>query len=227
MKTINELFTYLKVMNAQGFNGKKTTMKMIAILNGKNEEKKAVLKLKMLESGADKYTVNFLDHDIARHVASLEVKGLLPKLPSNMSGHYDTNFKSYKDRGLITYNREGVKITKLGLQYLDEPKEYKKARKEQLAIQKARREGYEIGKRNVYQTYSTNYNFIFGRLLERMVELEEKHRLYSCDMVRDQDALFEIQEELLDIMIAMSNYTNRVQLHRDLPYLFTRQKVLK
>jgi hypothetical protein len=227
MKTINELFTYLKVMNAQGFNGKKTTMKMIAILNGKNEEKKGMLKIKMLGSGVPLGTVNFLHHDIARNMAELEVKGLLPRLPSNMSGHYDTNFKSYKDRGLITYNREGVKITKLGLQYLDEPKEYKKVRKQQLAIQKARYEGFKVARENINRSNSIQDDFIFGRLLERMVALEKKYNLYSCDMVHDQDALFEIQEELLDIMIAMSNRTKRVQLHRELPYLFQRVGVLK
>tara|TARA_R100000479_G_scaffold37844_1_gene16831 strand:- start:109 stop:786 length:678 start_codon:yes stop_codon:yes gene_type:complete len=225
MKTINELFTYLKVMNAQGFNGKKTTMKMIAILNGKNENLKSVLKVKMLESGVDDYTVNFVNHDIARHMASLEIKGLLPKLPSNMSGHYDTNFASYRDRGLITYNREGVKITKLGLQYLDEPKEYKRIRKQQLAIQKAKHEGFKIGlqRGENYTNYDTS--LIFGRLLERMVELEKKYNLYSCDMVHDQDALFDIQSELLDIMIAMSNRSRRVKLHEELPYLFERVKV--
>lgn len=225
MKTINVLLTYLKVMNKQGFNGKKTTMKMIAILNGKNEEKKAVLKLKMMQHGIPPSTVQFIHHDIARHMAELEVKGLLPKLPSNMSGHYDTNFKSYKDRELITYNREGVKITKLGLQYLDEPKEYKKVRKQQLAIRKAKFEGFKIARQNVNRTNSIQDDFVFGRLLERMVELEKKYNLYSCDMLHDQDALFEIQSELLDIMIAMSNRTKRVQLHEELPYLFKRVKV--
>jgi len=214
-------------MNAQGFNGKKTTMKMIAILNGKNEEKKSDLMLKMIANGVPTSTVNYIHHDIARYVASLEVKGLLPKLPSNMSGHYDTNFKSYKDRGLITYNREGVKITKLGLQYLDEPKEYKKVRKEQLAIQKAKYEGYKIGIKRANQSNTYNDNFVFGRLLERMVELEHKYNLYSCDMVHDQDALFEIQSELLDIMIAMNNRQNVVNLVQELPYLFTRGKVLQ
>jgi len=227
MKTINELFTYLKVMNAQGFNGKKSTMKMIAILNGKNENLKSVLKDKMIESGADNYTVQFMNHDIARHMASLEIKGLLPKLPPNMRGHYDTNFKSYKDRGLITYNREGVKITKLGLQYLDEPKEYKRARKQELAIQKARMEGFKIGRRRESEVSTYNDNFVFGRLLERMVELEKKYNLYSCDMVHDQDALFEIQSELLDVMIAMNNRQNRIDLVRELPYLFARVGVLK
>jgi hypothetical protein len=227
MKTINELFTYLKVMNAQGFNGKKSTMKMIAILNGKNENLKSVLKVKMIESGADNYTVQFMNHDIARHMASLEIKGLLPKLPPNMRGHYDTNFKSYKDRGLITYNREGVKITKLGLQYLDEPKEYKRARKQELAIQKARMEGFKIGRRRESEVSTYNDNFVFGRLLERMVELEKKYNLYSCDMVHDQDALFEIQSELLDVMIAMNNRQNRIDLVRELPYLFARVGVLK
>lgn len=227
MKTINELFTYLKVMNAQGFNGKKSTMKMIAILNGKNENLKSVLKVKMIESGADNYTVQFMNHDIARHMASLEIKGLLPKLPPNMRGHYDTNFKSYKDRGLITYNREGVKITKLGLQYLDEPKEYKRARKQELAIQKARMEGFKIGRRRESEVGTYNDNFVFGRLLERMVELEKKYNLYSCDMVHDQDALFEIQSELLDVMIAMNNRQNRIDLVRELPYLFARVGVLK
>ena len=225
MKTINVLFTYLKVMNKQGFNGKKTTMKMIAILNGKNEEKKAVLKLKMMQHGIPPSTVQFIHHDIARYMAELEVKGLLPKLPSDMSGHYDTNFKSYKDRGLITYNREGVKITKLGLQYLDEPKEYKKVRKQELAIQKARIEGFKIARQNVNRTNSIQHDFVFGRLLERMLELEKKYNLYSCDMIHDQDALFEIQSELLDIMIAMSNRTKRVQLDKELPYLFQRVKV--
>jgi hypothetical protein len=227
MKTINELFTYLKVMNAQGFNGKKSTMKMIAILNGKNENLKSVLKVKMIESGADNYTVQFMNHDIARHMASLEIKGLLPKLPPNTRGHYDTNFKSYKDRGLITYNREGVKITKLGLQYLDEPKEYKRARKQELAIQKARMEGFKIGRRRESEVSTYNDNFVFGRLLERMVELEKKYNLYSCDMVHDQDALFEIQSELLDVMIAMNNRQNRIDLVRELPYLFARVGVLK
>lgn len=142
-----------------------------------------------------------------------------------MSGHYDTNFKSYKDRGLITYNREGVKITKLGLQYLDEPKEYKKVRKQELAIRKARIEGIKIARQNVNHTNSIQRDFVFGRLLERMIELEKKYNLYSCDMIHDQDALFEIQSELLDIMIAMSNRTKRVQLHEELPYLFQRVKV--
>ena len=142
-----------------------------------------------------------------------------------MSGHYDTNFKSYKDRGLITYNREGVKITKLGLQYLDEPKEYKKVRKQQLAIRKARFEGFKIGRRRENEVSTYNDDFVFGRLLERMVDLEKKYNLYSCDMLHDQDALFEIQSELLDIMIAMSNRTKRVQLHEELPYLFKRIKV--
>ena len=58
-----------------------------------------------------------------------------------------------------------------------------------------------------------------------MIELEKKYNLYSCDMIHDQDALFEIQSELLDIMIAMSNRTKRVQLDRELPYLFQRVKV--
>ena len=227
MKTINELFTYLKVVNAQGFNGKKTTMKMIAILNGKNENLKSVLKMKMIENGVRRSTVQFMHHDIARNMASLEAQGLLPKLPPNMRGHYDTNFKSYKDRGLITYNREGVKITKLGLQYLDEPKEYKKARKQELAIQKARMEGFKVGRRRESEVSTYNDNFVFGRLLERMVELEKKYNLYSCDMVHDQDALFEIQSELLDVMIAMNNRQNRIDLVRELPYLFTRVGVLK
>ena len=227
MKTINELFTYLKVVNAQGFNGKKSTMKMIAILNGKNENLKSVLKVKMIANGVPPSTVQFMHHDIARHMASLEAQGLLPKLPPNMRGHYDTNFKSYKDRGLITYNREGVKITNLGLQYLDEPKEYKKARKQQLAIQKARMEGFKIGRRRESEVSTYNDNFVFGRLLERMVELEKKYNLYSCDMVHDQDALFEIQSELLDVMIAMNNRQNRIDLVRELPYLFTRVGVLK
>ena len=225
MKTINVLFTYLKVMNKQGFNGKKTTMKMIAILNGKNEEKKAVLKLKMMQHGIPPSTVTYIHHDIARHMAQLEVQGLLPKLPSDMSGHYDTNFKSYKDRGLITYNREGVKITKLGLQYLDEPKEYKKVRKQQLAIQKARYEGFKVARQNINRSNSIQDDFVFGRLLERMVELEKKYNLYCCDMLHDQDAFFEIQSELLDIMIAVSNRTKRVQLDKELPYLFQRVKV--
>lgn len=225
MKTINVLLTYLKVMNKQGFNGKKTTMKMIAILNGKNEEKKAVLKLKMMQHGIPPSTVQFIHHDIARYMAELEVKGLLPKVPSDMRGHYDTNFKSYKDRGLITYNREGVKITKLGLQYLDEPNEYKKVRKQELAIRKARIEGFKIARQNVNRTNSIQHDFVFGRLLERMLELEKKYNLYSCDMIHDQEALFEIQSELLDIMIAMSNRTKRVQLDKELPYLFQRVKV--
>ena len=225
MKTINELFTYLKVMNKQGFDGKKTTMKMIAILNGKNEEKKAVLKLKMMQNGIPPSTVQFIHHDIARYMAELEVKGLLPKLPSDMRGHYDTNFSDYTYRGLITCNKEGVKITELGLQYLDEPKEYKKVRKQQLAIQKARREGIKIARQRINHSNSIQDDFVFGRLLERMVELEKKYNLYSCDMLYDQDAFFEIQSELLDIMIAMSNRTKRVQLHEELPYLFQRVKV--
>lgn len=227
MKTINELFTYLKVMNAQGFNGKKTTMKMIAILNGKNVNLKLQLKDRLRKNGVPTSTVDFIHHDIARNMASLEVQGLLPSLPSNMRGHYDTNFKSYNDRGLITYNKEGVKITKLGLQYLDEPKEYKKVRKQQLAIQKARLEGFKVARQNVNRSNSIQDDFVFGRLLERMVELEKKYNLYSCDMIHDQDALFEIQSELLDVMIAMSNRTKRVNLVRELPYLFTRSNVLQ
>lgn len=215
-------------MNEQGFNGKKTTMKMIAILNGKNENLKAVLEKKMIKNGVSTSTVHFhMHHDMARNMAELEVKGLLPKLPPNMRGHYDTNFKSYKDRKLITYNKEGVKITKLGLQYLDEPKEYKKVRKQQLAIQKARYEGFKVARQKINHSNSIQDDFVFGRLLERMVELEKNYNLYSCDMLRDQDALFDVQIELLDIMIAMSNRTKRVELHRELPYLFERRKVLK
>lgn len=214
-------------MNAQGFNGKKTTMKMIAILNGKNVNLKLQLKDRIRKNGVHPHTVDFIHHDIARNMASLEVQGLLPSLPSNMRGHYDTNFKSYNDRGLITYNKEGVKITKLGLQYLDEPKEYKKVRKQQLAIQKARLEGFKVARQNVNRSNSIQDDFVFGRLLERMVELEKKYNLYSCDMIHDQDALFEIQSELLDVMIAMSNRTKRVNLVRELPYLFTRSNVLQ
>lgn len=227
MKTINELFTYLKVMNAQGFKGKKTTMKMIAILNGTNVNLKLQLKDRLRKNGVHPHTVDFLYHDIARHMASLEVKGLLPTLPSNMRGHYDTNFKSYKDRELIDYNRKGVTITKLGLQYLDEPKEYKKARKEQIALMKAKHESFKVGIQRANESNAYFENFAFGRLLERMVDLEKKYNLYSCDMLRDQDALFDIQSELMDIMIAMDEKTSIVELHRELPYLFERRKVLK
>jgi len=225
MKTIELLFTYLKVMNEQGLKGKKATMKMIAILNGTNEEKKSDLMLKMIANGAPTSTVHYIHHDIARHMASLEVQGLLPKLPSNMRGHYDTNFKSYKIRGLITYNRDGVEITKLGLQYLDEPKKYKEERKQQLALKQAKFEGYKIGRKRESEVNFYNDNFVFGRLLERMVELEKQYNLYSCDMVHDQDALFDIQSELLDIMIAMNNRTNVINIVKELPYLFTRVKV--
>lgn len=66
-------------------------------------------------------------------------------------------------------------------------------------------------------------------IVEILVKLEEKHRFLSCDMIHDQDALFEIQEALTEIMVRKANENQRIgkMLATRLPYLFERKPVKK
>ena len=59
-----------------------------------------------------------------------------------------------------------------------------------------------------------------------LLELEKKYNFLTCDMIHDQEDLFEIQEALTDLLqkSAGTNQQKVKKLVKELPYLFSFQK---